>query len=143
MSGKRSQAIGKTGEAIARLLLESAGVKMVERIATPIVVTGKQQGGWMQFAYAEKVSGDWRGMMPDGRRVLCEVKARDGRLRWSDLQPHQRRALDENHLYHGVSLLIWIHPDDQVILRWPVLGFGPRVSLSLDQAQQLQWDRST
>ena len=140
MTGYLSQRKGKVGEEIAAMLMRAAGVKMVEKIATPIIVYARKRD-WVKIAYTERVSGDWRGIMPDGRRVLAEVKSRDGNLRWSDLKAHQVAALDNNHRYNGVSLLVWIHIDFNVILRWPIQGFDrPRTSIRADAAGLYEWD---
>ncbi len=142
VNGRRSQRKGKVGENIADWLLQDAGVQMVERIATPVVIIARR-GDWVKIRYKKKVSGDRRGVMDDGRRVLAEVKARDRNLRWSDLQQHQRDALDENDALGAVSLLVWIHRSAYHILRWPIAGFAPRRSITLERAAELEWDRKS
>ena len=140
--GRISQSRGKVGQGIAMLLLRVAGVQMVEQIATPFVVTGRKAGGWIRIKYSEKVSGDIIGIMPDGRRVLCEVKARDRNLRKSDFYDHQLEALAGNHENFGISLIVWIHPDDNMILRWPFRNWDQdRASLTIDEAREFYlWD---
>jgi hypothetical protein len=143
-TGRRNQRRGKTGEEIAELLLRAAGVQMVEKIATPYVITNvmKRNGQtWVQMRHSEKVSGDRRGIMPDGRRVLCEVKVRSGNLRKSDFEPHQREALSQNHRFGGVSLVVWVHPDDNFLLRWPFPQFDKaRASIRPEDAELYLWD---
>lgn len=147
MMGKISQRRGKTGQQIAEYLLRLAGVEMVEQISTPFVVTDRRTGGWIRIKYSEKVSGDIRGILPNGIRVLCEVKLRDRNLRKSDFYDHQLEKLQKNHLFGGVSLVVWVHPEGNLILRWPFynhaawLEEGARASLTFDEAREMyEWD---
>lgn len=127
--GRQSQKVGKNAEEAVRLALQTAGYRMIERVATPWTVTF--QGGRPKAAFpTSKVSGDFRAIEPGtGRSVLVEVKCRSGRLRWSDLRPHQRQTLDEHHRLGGISILAWVTEDEVRLLRWPVEGFGPGRSL--------------
>jgi len=150
--GKVSQTRGAVGEKIARLMLQTMGVEMIEKISTPYVVTHRGKNGWIKIAHSEKVSGDIRGIIPgSGRRVLVEVKARENNLRKSDFTGkdrdyHQLRKLQENHALGAISLIVWIHPYDNLILRWPFDGkWNPesrtRASLTFENARDLyQWD---
>jgi penicillin-binding protein-related factor A (putative recombinase) len=137
--GRKSQAIGRTGEDIAMIALRTKGVQMVEQIATPITITARQ-GVWVQYTYKQKVSGDFRGIMPGGRRVLAEVKTCTDRLVYSRLEPHQVEALDENHKLGGVSLLVMVSDINYVVMRWPIAGFGPRKSITAIDAFNHEWD---
>ena len=138
---------GAVGEQRAEELLQRMGVQMVEQIATPIVITNRNKTGWVKIRYKSKVSGDRRGVMNDGsgRRVLAEVKTtRDRNLRFSDLQPHQVEALNENDALGAVSLLVWVawfgYRQEITVMRWPVPGFGPRKSIGEEQAEQWAWN---
>lgn len=138
-----SQQIGADGEDIAENALRAYGVRMVEQIATPYAVTGRKKGGWIRLVHKAKVSGDRRGVMGDGsgRRVLAEVKSTAGdRITWSRLDDHQVQALDENHRLNAVSLLVVVFSGQAFVLRWPVEGFLPRTSITLDMAIDNQWD---
>lgn len=75
----------------------------------------------------EETGGDFRAVEPGtGRSVLVAVKCRSGRLRWSDLRPHQRQALDEHYQLGGLSVLARVTERHGIwLLRWPVEGFGP------------------
>ena len=129
-SGRASQRLGKRAEEAVRLALQAAGFRMIERVATPWTVTFREGRPQAAFPVA-KVSGDFRAVEPGtGRSVLVEVKCRSGRLRWSDLRPHQRRALEEHHRLGGISILAWVTAWDVRLLRWPVEGFGPGRSLA-------------
>ncbi len=143
---KSQQQQGAAGERTAEEMLLWMGVKMVEQIATPTVIT-KRRGDWVKIRYKAKVSGDRRGVMNDGsgRRVLAEVKTTNGRnLRFSDLRPHQVDALNENHELGAVSLLAWVYKDgwrqDVFVMRWPIPGFGKRTSVAPEQAEELVWN---
>lgn len=151
--GRLSQSRGAVGEKIARLMLQAAGVEMIESIATPYAVTHRGKNGWIKIKHTKQVSGDIRGIIPgNGRRVLAEVKARDRNLRKSDFRAsdgsyHQLDKLQENHECNGISLVIWIYPYENLILRWPFymhakwLEPGARASLDHENARDLyQWD---
>lgn len=138
-----SQKTGADGEDVAENALRAYGVRMVEQIATPYVITDRKRGGWVKMIRKAKVSGDRRGVMGDGsgRRVLAEVKSTTGdRIAWSRLEDHQVRALDENNRLGAVSLLIVVFSGQAFVLRWPVDGFLPRTSITRDTAIEKQWD---
>ncbi len=140
---KHSQHLGAEGEGVAERALEAYGVRMVEQITTPYAVTDSREGGWVRIKRKAKVSGDRRGVMGDGtgRRVLAEVKATGGdRILWSRLEDHQVRALDENNRLGAVSLLVVVFNQQAYVLRWPVDGFLPRTSITVDDAINKQWD---
>ena len=143
MSGRRSQKKGAVGEDVALYALVVKGIRMIRPIATPFrVVNSRKINGrlWYQIVWSDPVSGDYEGVLPDGRRMLAEVKRRDDRLLWSDLKLHQRQALDENHRNNAVSLVVWVHTYGCNVMRWPIDGFGPRKSLTISQAELLEWD---
>ncbi len=145
--GRRSESAGRAGEQIAEMQLRMLGVEMVENIPTPIALAGSRKIGHSTFynvIYKQKATGDIAGIMGDGsgRRVLVEVKSRnDDRLQWSALRDHQIERLDENHRLNGVSLVVFIDGSGNVfVLRWPIEGFGPRKSITSEQAASLIWD---
>lgn len=138
-----SQQLGSEGEDVAETALKAYGVEMVEQIATPYIISDRREDGWVRIKRKAKVSGDRRGVMADGsgRRVLAEVKSTNGdRIVWSRLEDHQVRALDKNNRLKAVSLLVLVFSQQAYVLRWPVEGFGPRKSITQEQAIGLQWD---
>ena len=140
--GAISQAKGAKGEDIADLVLRSKGVRMVEKIATPVrIIARKRMHGsdWFRLAWGEKVSGDRMGILDGGRRVLAEVKTRDRNLRWKDLEDHQVLALTENAALGGLSLVVFVHPGGIAVLEWPIEGFGPGKGLTITRALELAW----
>ena len=153
--GKKSQTIGASGENLAKLRLHGIGVDMVEKIGTPMKLLalstriqsslrrmGCNPKNVFRIVFGEKVSGDHRGIISEsGKSVLAETKTiLDRNLRWSDLRKHQPERLDVHHLYGGISLLVWITNDGVYVMEWPVPGFGPGRSISLDRAKELEVD---
>jgi hypothetical protein len=132
--GKRSQRTGTHGESLARWALESYGVCQVCRIETGWRVKrqGKRIVGAVPMA---KVTADWRGVWPLpgyewplGASVMAEAKERSDRLVFSDLEPHQHKALAEHARLGGLSLVVAIFEDRTVaILRYPCAAMQPRV----------------
>jgi hypothetical protein len=123
---RRSQQTGAAGEDAVARQLRAAGFSMVERVIVPFTV---RRGAPV---YLRRVSGDFRAIVPGpGTSVLVEAKARAGRLLYSDLQTHQRLALDAHTEAGGLSVLAWHNLDTGSVwlLRWPVWGFVPRSSL--------------
>jgi hypothetical protein len=84
----------------------------------------------------EKVSGDWRGILPGGMSVLVEVKTVE-RLMYSEFADHQVDALNKHHAAGGLSLIGWVCGSENFVLRWPVPSFVPRTSLAIETARQL------
>lgn len=142
--GQANQRAGKNAEDLARYILANYGIRMIEKIATPIKIVERRKDGFVRIVYEEKVSGDIRGLIPPtGRRVLAEVKKRDRNLRKSDFEEHQRDALDDNAMYGGLSLVCWMHPNGMVILEWPIPGFEKdRASIKYDDAKKIAWAMS-
>lgn len=135
---KREQRIGAHGQEQAARALRMAGVELVEKIATPVKLIASQHKGYFRVVYGETVSGDHRGILPDGTSVLAETKTvLDGNLTWSHLRDHQPGRLTAHAEYNGVSLLVWVHASGIYIMRWPVPGFGPRKSITPQQAEEL------
>lgn len=118
--GKRSQAKGRHGESFARWALECYGVRQVVRIETGWRV--KRVGGRIVGATPmERVTADWRGVWPTtGCSVMAEAKERGDRLVWSDIKPHQHKALAEHDKLNALSLVVVVYEDRTVaILRYP------------------------
>lgn len=138
---KREQQTGKIGQVHAAAALRRAGVNMVEQIGTPVklipmgTVRGRQV---FQVIYGEKVSGDHKGIMPDGTSVLAETKTiLDRNLRYSDLRDHQPERLTEHHENNGISLLVWAHSTGIYIMRWPITYFVKGKSITPEEASLL------
>ena len=130
---KQNRAVGEFSQDMVRHHLERMGFKMVERVHTPWTVIRKM--GRVVGAFPkEKVSGDFIGIHPiGGRKMLCEVKSRqDGVFPWSCLEDHQRRALDENHVCGGISLLALVRDAKIDVREWPVAGFEKGKSLRIE-----------
>lgn len=140
---KHSQRIGAAGEQQAAKALHRIGVRMVEKIGTPVKLTPVQgmHSGVFRVRWGEKVSGDHRGVAPGGISVLAETKTiLDRRLRWSDLRPHQPERLSQHEGCSGISLLVWVSERGIYIMHWHQLlaaGFGPYTSLSHATAERL------
>jgi hypothetical protein len=129
---------GNAGEAIAAMELSRRGVEFVEPIRTGWgIVRGK--GGRIVDAFPiEKVSGDLIGIIPHtGQFVRAEVKTTDGRLPYSQLEPHQHAALQRHHELGGLSLLVWVHDGVVSVMRYPVAGFAPRKSIRAEDV--VEW----
>ncbi len=138
---KREQQTGAQGQKQAAGALRRAGVNMVEQIGTPVklipmgTVRGRQV---FQVIYGDKVSGDHKGIMPDGTSVLAETKTiLDRNLRYSDLREHQPERLTEHHENNGISLLVWVHSTGIYILRWPITYFVKGKSITPEEANLL------
>ena len=129
--------IGKAGQEVAASALRRLGVEEVEQVGTPVKLIPRGKGLY-QVIWGEKVSGDHRGLLPGGRGVLAETKTiLDRNLQWSDLRPHQPGKLDAHAKLGGLSLLVWVHSSGVYVMRWPVLGFGPRKSIEPTMAGKL------
>jgi penicillin-binding protein-related factor A (putative recombinase) len=108
---------------------------MVERIHTPWNIIRHPVTRKIITAFPlEKVSGDFRGIFPGGRSVLCEVKSCD-KLLFSAFDKHQIDALNNHTAAGGLSLVGWKWPDGDSLMIWPIVGFRAGTSLSPDQAK--------
>ena len=136
-TNRRNRKAGYSSEEAAAAQLRALGFRMVEPIQTGWRVVRDRHGRIIRAYPLEKVSGDIRAVAPGGKSVLVEVKARDRNLRWSDFQPHQRQALDEHAALGGLSLVVWLHQGDFYVIPWPIPGFGPRRSITVDRARTL------
>lgn len=145
MAGKRSRTAGVVGEALTRAAMVRLGFTMIERVHTPWKVLRKpdpKAPGGSRIVGAvpeEKVSGDFRAIWPVtwdnslvGVSVLVESKAREGdRVLWSDVEEHQRDALQRHHEAGGLSYLSVVLGGRATLMRWPIPGFGPGSSIRI------------
>lgn len=138
---RREKQVGDQGEKLARSVLSGLGLEMIEKIGTPVKLIPVKSANFRSayfVIWGEKVAGDHRAMLPDGRSVLIEVKTIYGRnLAWGDLREHQPGKLSEHDELNGLSLLVWVHDDGVFVMRWPVAGFGPGKGITPKQAQYL------
>ncbi len=133
---RNEQRIGKHGQEVAQTALRRLGVEMVEQIGTPVLLV--PVGNAYRVIWGEKVSGDHRGILPGGRSVLAETKTILNRhLRYSDLREHQPGRLSEHHEHGGLSLLVWVHESGTYVMQWPIEGFIPGKSISVELAESL------
>ena len=139
--GSRSQKKGAKAEKIALTALEKAGVLDVRKVPLLVIVTESFPVGNQTYykIIRRKVNCDFRGILPGGRRVWAEVKARDRALRYSDLKHHQIRALNNNSDLGGLSLLVWVYERKAYVLSWPIEGFEPGRSVSIEYARGKRW----
>ena len=135
LTGKVNQERGETAEIYVATTMRGMGFVAVEKIQTGWKVIWKNHRPVSAWPI-EKVMGDIRALMPDGRGVLVEVKDRRDKLIFSDLKKHQVEALNIYADNGAVALLAWV-ADSIYIMQWPITGFGPRKSLTPQQASQL------
>ena len=140
---KKEHEQGKAGEKLARQVLRQRGVRMVEKIGTPVrlvpTMTGSGRPAFYVY-FGTKVSGDMTGLLDNGIRVIAETKTIYNRnLRWSDLRAHQPERLSLNKSYNGVSLLIWVSTHGVHIMDWvyPNEDFKPGKGLTPARAKEL------
>lgn len=143
LAGKRSRTAGVVGETLTKAELVRLGFTMIERVHTPWKVLRKpdpKRGSRIVGAVPEeKVSGDFRAVWPFtlenslvGVSVLVESKAREGdRVLWSDVEEHQRDALQRHHEAGGLSYLSVVLGGRATLMRWPIPGFGPGSSIRI------------
>jgi len=125
LAGQMAVRHGLHGEAIARTLLDQHGVRSLWRIETGWRIH-RVNGRIVGANPLRAVPGDWRGIMPGGRSVICEVKERPERLIWSDLEAHQHAALQEHADLGGLSLLAWVSKHRAFLLPYPCPTLAPR-----------------
>lgn len=138
---KQEQRIGRSGQNVSAVALSRIGVEMVEEIGTPVILTAAhgQRRDVFRVRFGQKVSGDHRGILhPGGRSVLAETKTiSDRNLQFSDLRKHQPGRLNAHATFGGLSLLVWIHNTEKFVMKWPIEGFGPGKSITLEHAREL------
>jgi hypothetical protein len=74
---RREQRIGKHGQNTAAAVLSGrCGINMVEQVGTPVLLipVKTERRNTYQVIFGEKVSGDHRGLIGDGKGVLAETK---------------------------------------------------------------------
>lgn len=132
MTNKRR---GNTGENVAASAMRLAGIRQVQKIATPHVRTNRPP----YIVYSDKVAGDHHGILPSGIGVLAESKTISGdKLNYSELQKHQHAALDAWAENNGLALVVWVSDYGVWIMEYTELlaiGFAFRSSLSISQAK--------
>ena len=129
---------GKAGQEHAAAALARIGVEAVEKVGTPVRMIPAKIPGTYRIIFGEKVAGDHRGILPGGRSVLAETKTIfEHNLAWSDLRPHQPGKLTEHTEWGGLSLLVWVSNAGVFVMEWPIPGFGPHKSITLEQAEKL------
>lgn len=149
------QQIGKHGQKQAASILSGMGIEMVEEIGTPVkLLPVKFIPGFanrkdvFRVIFGEKVSGDHRGVLPDGTSVLIETKTvLDGNLTWSHMREHQPDRLSRHaQIGRALSLLVWVHSTGVYVMHWKryvdkdfigIEGFGYRKSITPERAQAL------
>ncbi|WP_294348020.1 hypothetical protein [Prosthecochloris sp.] len=133
---RRNAKTGNISEEHVIALLRRHGYKRVEAIERAWII--KRAGGKIISAIPKKkVSGDIKAMTKDGKIVHVEVKCRQEKLLYSDFEKHQVEALSDVVKYNGIAFAAWYrNPYEIVLLRWPIKGFGPRKSITWEQAKQ-------
>ena len=136
---RQQQSIGKHGQKFARSMLSGLGLEFIEEIGTPVIlipVSGPRKNIY-QVIWGDKVAGDHRAMLPDGRSVLIEVKTiLDRNLTGSDLREHQPMKLQQHADFNGLSLLVWVHDTGVYVMRCPIAGFGPGKGITPERAAE-------
>lgn len=139
-----SAKLGKQGERIAHLNLNLLQIKMILKIPNSWRIIGKtSKRGVYKCVAGNKIEGDFRGILPNGRSVLIEVKRRNTKtLSFSALANHQIARLDQHSELNGLSLLVWIRENDlfglsAYIMKWPIVGFESGSTISVSKADAL------
>lgn len=119
--GKRNHRNGDKAQDIGERVMRGLGFKFVERIETGFKVT--RSGTRITGAFpCSKVSGDIRAVGHKGQAVLCEVKYRESKLKWSDFQAHQLEAMQAITDAGGAAFVVWVAsfvPERAYLLHWP------------------------
>lgn len=139
LRGRLNRAKGEVTQTCFQWRLLALGVQMVETVHSAWIVT-RVKGKIVGAKPAQKVNGDFRGVLPGGRSVLVEVKSRE-HLVFSDLEAHQVRGLDAHRAAGGLSMLGWQWPGGDALMVWPVVGFGPGKGMTPAQALALNVTR--
>lgn len=124
---------GRASEQLVRIALRQRGVQRIEKIEVGWGIVRDAKGKIVNAYPLEKVSGDFRGLLPGGRAVHVEAKGRSGKVLYSDLEAHQVAALDEVTRLGGLALLAWhdTATDNVHLFDWAEIKdqFKPRTSL--------------
>lgn len=141
---RKSQMRGDQGQNQAAAFLSELGIQCVERVGTPMKLTPFHLEGRKDVysvRFGEKVSGDHRGVFPDGRSFLAETKTIYGRnLQYGDLRPHQPGKLSEHAKAGGISALVWVHDNGICAMQWlphGIPGFEAGKGITVDRAKDL------
>ena len=141
--GRRNRQLGEVGEMLTKRALDVAGALCIERVETPWRIRRNAQGRICGATPVAMVAGDFRAVGPGGRSILAETKLREGKLMWSDIEPHQRWSLTRHADAGGLSILAWAWTTEAAeccLMDWSALipiGFGPRVAITIEQARAL------
>lgn len=135
--------LANAGEETAARVLRGLGVKMVQEVGTPFVITARNNEGWLRGYFKTKVTGDLIGHTQSGTMVLAEVKTIwDRNLTWSDFKDHQPEKLTENSEC-AISLVVWVHNSGVYVMNWTDLleaGFRKGKGIDIETAQTLDME---
>jgi hypothetical protein len=138
LRGRFNRAHGEAVEGVIKMRLIASGLVRVARIETGWRVQWRN-GRVTGATPIAKVAGDFTAMVPGtGQAVLVEVKHRPGRIRFGDVEPHQRLALDETDQHGGLALLAWSYGIGIELLRWPCLLPGESLTPE-DITDDMRW----
>lgn len=141
MSGlqqSRNRRAGEAVEQVAAHRLVALGVLQVCAIDVGWRIQRRPGGAIIGASPKAKVAGDLRGVLPGGRSVLVECKrTAKASLPYSQLEHHQHQRLTDHAEAGGLSLVAWSWPGGIALLRYPIPGFAPRTSVSVDVATAL------
>jgi len=120
-TAKINRAHGKQAEEIAMDALRKIGFKCVEKIETGFTVirSGKKITGAFPV---RRVTGDIRAIGHGGQAIYCECKFREDKLKWSDMETHQLKAMEDVTEAGGAAFLVWVaclSPERVYLLQWP------------------------
>lgn len=116
---RRARVGGIAAEEIAANHLRYLGLTQVERIPVEwkiVRVAGRVVDARPARKAGVDIHADWRG-----RSVRCEVKWTSDPahgLSWGELQPHQRRYLDDTRASGGLALVAWAMPGEVLVIPW-------------------------
>ena len=121
LRGKANKKAGESAELIAIKALRTLGFKCVEKIETGFTL--KRMNGKIVGAFPCKaVSGDIRAIGHAGKAIYCECKYRPLKLKWSDFEQHQLKAMQDVTEAGGVAFVAWVaclNPERIYLLQWP------------------------
>jgi hypothetical protein len=129
-AAKKRVKSGKLGEFAARALLESLGIRSLQRIETGMKIIRAFKNGRNQIVNAvplAPVAGDFSGyVIPNNQGLklfgvepmnvhpvpmIAEVKWRDKeKLGLCDLEDHQHKFLAQYELDQAIGLVVWVRP---------------------------------
>ncbi len=123
LQGAINHKVGEIAQGVVRNRLVAMGVAFVQPIHAGWRIARKG-ARIIGASPLEKVAGDFWGILPDGRALLCEVKARQDVLAYDDLEPHQHRALASIRAAGGVPVVAWAVSGVAVwFLDYPIAGW--------------------